>query len=317
MANVSSVTSTPKKPKSLPSRPARRGSFFRLCESLSVTYSSSDGFASSSFLSFLSSSQLSSVFKWHKVALEVAETITTITTKLLKLLLPPRLRRQHVLERPYGIANLCSGSNLFLSLSILYGTRTRPLQNLSQPPLTAPLRDNAICLSLHFLETHHDRRMFNLVRLLISLSNDIYILFLFQPTARIKITRGISSAKWGLIAQSRVLHTLPTNYHPPFFQTQPPSSYLVSIWALRPYQRHSRTCLMKSTILSPSKRFTMPAKKRCQQPECRNAVMRIAGECPHCQSQYCGTVSAHFHHQWRGAYAALSLANFDLIAPSA
>jgi hypothetical protein len=180
MANVPSVTSIPKKPKSLPSRPARRGSFFRLCESLSVTYFSSDGFASSSFSSFLSSSPLSSVFKWHKVALEVAETITIITTKLLKLLPPPRLRRQHVLERPYGIANLCSGSNLFLSLSILYGTRTRPLQNLSQPPLTAPLRDNAICPSLHFLETHHDRRMFNLVRLLISLSNDIYILFFFN-----------------------------------------------------------------------------------------------------------------------------------------
>jgi len=32
----------------------------------------------------------------------------------------------------------------------------------------------------------------------------------------------------------------------------------------------------------------MPAKKRCQQPDCRNAVMRIVGECPHCLTHFCG-----------------------------
>ncbi|KIM29071.1 hypothetical protein M408DRAFT_329087 [Serendipita vermifera MAFF 305830] len=32
----------------------------------------------------------------------------------------------------------------------------------------------------------------------------------------------------------------------------------------------------------------MPAKKRCQANNCRNAAVRVVGDCNHCQSSFCG-----------------------------
>jgi predicted nucleic acid binding AN1-type Zn finger protein len=37
----------------------------------------------------------------------------------------------------------------------------------------------------------------------------------------------------------------------------------------------------------------MPAKKRCQfhgEQQCNQAALRIIGNCPHCRSDFCGTV---------------------------
>jgi predicted nucleic acid binding AN1-type Zn finger protein len=50
----------------------------------------------------------------------------------------------------------------------------------------------------------------------------------------------------------------------------------------------------------------MPAKKRCQfhgEQQCNQAALRIIGNCPHCRSDFCGTVRIVFFC-W--AYAQIS-----------
>ncbi|KII88606.1 hypothetical protein PLICRDRAFT_176176 [Plicaturopsis crispa FD-325 SS-3] len=46
----------------------------------------------------------------------------------------------------------------------------------------------------------------------------------------------------------------------------------------------------------------MPAKKRCQflsedSAQCSSAVLRIVGQCPHCQAQFCGSHRLPEHHR--------------------
>ncbi|TFK29836.1 nuclear protein [Coprinopsis marcescibilis] len=46
----------------------------------------------------------------------------------------------------------------------------------------------------------------------------------------------------------------------------------------------------------------MPAKKRCQfligtQSQCSSAALRIVGECPHCQAQFCTSHRLPEHHE--------------------
>jgi hypothetical protein len=41
----------------------------------------------------------------------------------------------------------------------------------------------------------------------------------------------------------------------------------------------------------------MPPKKRCQfhsEQQCNQAALRIIGNCPHCRSDFCGTVRLKF-----------------------
>jgi len=44
----------------------------------------------------------------------------------------------------------------------------------------------------------------------------------------------------------------------------------------------------------------MPGKKRCQfkdgESQCRSAVLRVVGECPHCKIQHCGNHRLPEHH---------------------